>query len=332
MSQAQDKKRSCSAKLERWGKGLVVGRMLVYQGISLWCCARSEENRLSKVGVEPWLTCQNQTTASPRKSGLGTRIHAGSSGVEISIELLGQLLDSWLVPKLDGRREREGRKGPERALREQENNSAGSATYWKPCGCFTVSSDTSPLIAEESLRITVFTRCRSVNARELRLQRAPHLLQRPSLEAIVNLQQGVNHRSPRLKQFLCAAAVAQAHSHGAGSNTRAEAAGFQEASGGGFLSSGGERIAVDSLHNGLKHPHCARQRLTGGRGVRGVEGHEVVHVVDDGGDVVGGQTAWLVRLIEERWCETGRREEGCAACKSGVLMDGCWREIMRGLG
>ncbi len=86
------------------------------------------------------------------------------------------------------------------------------------------------------------------------------------------------------------------------------------------MSSGGKRIAVDCLHNGLQHLHGARQRLTGGRGVRGVERHEIVHIVDNGGDIVGGQTAWMVRLMEERWRETGRREVGCAACKSGVLM------------
>ena len=96
-----------------------------YQGVALWCCARSEENRLSKVGVEAWLTCQTPTTKKRAKRRVGTRIHAGSSGVEISVELFGQLLYCWLVAEFDGGGEGEGREEPAWALRGQENNSTG---------------------------------------------------------------------------------------------------------------------------------------------------------------------------------------------------------------
>ena len=101
-------------------------------------------------------------------------------------------------------------------------------------------------------------------------------------------QKRVQDRTPSLKKLLCTVAVAQAHAHATGRNASVAAAAFQEAAGEGIGAPRGEWVTADGLHNGVEHLHGVGECLVGGGWIGGVEGHEVVHVVDEGGDVIGG--------------------------------------------
>ncbi len=103
-------------------------------------------------------------------------------------------------------------------------------------------------------------------------------------------QKRIQDRAPSLKKLFCTVAVAQAQAHATGRNASVVAAAFQEAAGVHIGDSRGEWVAADGLHDGLEHAHGVGEGLVGGGWVGGVEGHEVVHIVDEGGDVVGGQS------------------------------------------
>ncbi len=95
---------------------------------------------------------------------VSTRVHSGGGGIEISVELLGQLGDGGLVPELDGHGEGErgevpeGASGSTRMEPKRASVEGEQGAYWYPCGCVTVLSDTRPLIADDSRNRAALTR------------------------------------------------------------------------------------------------------------------------------------------------------------------------------